>query len=108
MKIINLTPHTVNDLDSHNKFIPSGTVVRVDVSRQCVYISEEGVRFYAPSFGEVINLPEQQEGVSLIVSAMVRAALPNRRDLISPGTLARNDAGEVIGCFGFDCNFDLI
>lgn len=108
MKIINLTPHTVNDIDSHNKFAPSGTVARVDVSRQCTLITEDGVKFYVPSFGDVVNLPEEQEGVALIVSAMVRTALPNRRDLISPSLLARNEAGEVIGCYGFDSNFVLI
>lgn len=108
MNIINLTPHTVHDFDSNNKFLPSGTVARVSVSRQCVFISEDGIKFYSPSFGEVVNLPHEKEGVALIVSAMVRNALPNRRDLISPGPLERNDAGEVIGCCGFDSNFVLI
>ncbi len=50
------------------------------------------------TFGDVVDLPEERPDTFLIVSAMVRSALPNRKDLASPGDLIRNDQGVVIGC----------
>jgi hypothetical protein len=50
------------------------------------------------TYGQVIDLPDQQEGVLLVVSALVRAALPGRRDLASPADLVRDTVGRVLGC----------
>jgi hypothetical protein len=36
--------------------------------------------------------------VYYIVSAMVRAALPDRKDLLVPSQQVRDDAGRVVGC----------
>jgi hypothetical protein len=113
MKFVNLTPHVITLIDGPT-FAPSGSVARVKVSRRLVCLTEvdgtdnPNIRFFAPSFGEVEGLPEKLEGVALIVSAMVRNALPDREDLISPGNLERDKDGNVIGCDGFDWNFDLI
>ena len=54
----------------------------------------------APVFGEVVDLPEPQEGVLYIVSMLVAARAQNRTDLVSPGRQLRNEAGQVIGCAG--------
>ena len=54
----------------------------------------------APVFGEVVDLPEPQEGVLYIVSMLVAARASNRTDLVSPGRQLRNEAGQVIGCAG--------
>ena len=54
----------------------------------------------APVFGEVVDLPEEQEGVLYIVSMLVVARAQNRNDLVSPGCQLRNEAGQVIGCAG--------
>ena len=54
----------------------------------------------APVFGEVVDLPEPQEGVLYIVSMLVAARASNRTALVSPGRQIRNDAGQVIGCAG--------
>jgi len=117
MKFINLTPHTIKITDGQNNgpwYPASGQVARVQVTRQTVLILEDekepwhSTRIYSPSFGEVEGLPEKQPGVMLIVSALVRNALPDRDDLVSPGNLVRNEHGEVIGCDGFDSNYPLI
>ena len=75
----------------------------------CEYIKVDkkvdGIDLYRPVFGEVTGLPEYEEGVYLLVSAMVREALPLRSDLVSLGQLLRDDNGNVIGCLGLVGNF---
>ena len=44
------------------------------------------------------EIDDEQPDVLLIVSAMVRQALPDRKDLASPGDLVRDENGAVIGC----------
>jgi hypothetical protein len=97
---INLTPHAIS-LNDGRSFAPSGTVARVsagfttiidDISRQ--------------SFGEVTGLPAPEEGVRLIVSALVLSALAGSRpDVVAPATghpdCVRNDKGHIVSvpCF---------
>ena len=49
------------------------------------------------------NLPEPKEGVFYIVSAMVKALRPDRKDLLAPNTGAakRNEKGHIISVPGF-------
>lgn len=108
----NLTPHEVKI------FKLNGTAPDLDVVIEagesiarvlCEYVKVdkkvEGVDLYRPVFGEVTGLPEYSEGVYLLVSAMVREALPLRHDLVSPGQLLRDGDGNVIGCLGLVGNF---
>ena len=108
-----LTPHevkifklngTVPDLDVVIE--ASDTIARVS----CEYIKVDkrvdGIDLYRSVFGEVTGLPEYSEGVYLLVSTMVREALPLRNDLVSPGQLLRDDDGNVIGCLGLVGNFN--
>ena len=60
----------------------------------------EGIDIYEVVYGEVTGLPEFKEGVYYVVSAMVRQALPERKDLLSPGQLIRNEEGQPVGCLG--------
>lgn len=108
----NLTPHevkifklngTVPDLDLVIE--ASDLVARVSCEYQKVDKTVEGVDLYRTVFGEVTGLPEYEEGVYLLVSAIVREALPLRSDLVSPGQLLRDDDGNVIGCLGLVGNF---
>lgn len=109
----NLTPHevciyklngTVPDLDV---VIDAGEeVARVNCEYVKVDKTVEGVNLYRTVFGEVTGLPDYEEGVYLLVSTMVREALPLRKDLVSPGQLLRNDEGQVIGCLGLVGNFN--
>lgn len=101
--ILNLTPHAVNVIREDNTTLtiaPSGTVARVSQMRE--QIGEvEGIPINVSKFGEVVDLPEQQEGVFLIVSRLVISALPDREDLIVPDDLVRDDQGRIIGCRSF-------
>lgn len=108
----NLTPHEVK-IFKLNGTVPDLDVVieaGEEVARvSCEYVKVdkkvEGVDMYRTVFGEVTGLPEYSEGTYLLVSAMVREALPLRSDLVSPGQLLRNDDGNVIGCLGLVGNF---
>lgn len=103
----NLTPHevkiyklngTVPDLDVVIE--AGGAVARVSCEYIKVDKKVEGIDMYRTVFGEVTGLPDYEEGVYLLVSTMVREALPLRSDLVSPGQLLRDNDGNVIGCLG--------
>ena len=95
--IINLTPHTINVINSVT-LPPSGEVARVEmVSSPTEPI--EGIPSVRTEWGEVANLPEPVEGVVLLVSGMVAQAVP-REDVVSPGELVRDEQGRPIGCRG--------
>ena len=100
-RFVNLTPHEVNigDLD----FPASGTVARVVVEHQEIG-EHAGVPLLVGSYGEVSNLPEPEEGVLYIVSAAVRTALPERKDLGSPAHLVRDEEGRIVGCLALEIN----
>lgn len=76
-----------------------GEPIRVSCESRKVDVVE-GVDIYENIYGEVTGLPEYEEGVYYVVSAMVRQALPHRKDLLSPGQLIRNEAGQPVGCLG--------
>ncbi len=82
MKFVNLTPHAVR-LNDGTEFPPSGVVARVSSSFSS--FDEDGVASVV--YGEAEGLPDPQEGVLYIVSAMVLSAMAGRRsDLVAPAT----------------------
>jgi hypothetical protein len=108
VKFINLTPHTINIFDEGGKeqvlsTPPSGTIARCTVEN--IKIDEKkGIPLFKSSFGEVIDLPDPKDGTIYIVSMLIRSALPNRKDLASPGQLLRDEDGRPIGCKGLSVN----
>ena len=105
MKIVNCTPHVLNII-TDSKVIdlaPSGINPRVSVKSELsesILISGTEVPVYQDTYGELNDLPEQQEGTFLVVSRLVAAAAKGRNDLLVPGALIRNEAGQPIGCKG--------
>lgn len=100
-QFINLTPHTIN-LNNGESLPASGTVARVSAGFS--EFDENGV--CVQTFGEVEGLPPQREGVFLVVSALVLAALKgSRSDVVAPATghpaCVRNDKGQVASVPGF-------
>ena len=117
-RLINLTPHAIDvrstrqgyplsDTDergddcTYDTIPPSGTVARVSV----VYTPAEsvgGLQCVSAAYGAPIDLPDYEDGVYLIVSSMVAAALVDggRRtaDILTPGQAVRDPAGRVVGC----------
>ena len=111
IKLVNKTPHVLNLVTedgariSLEPVLPTPRVSSSSVKTATSMISDEnGIEHTivreAPVFGEVVDLPEPQEGVLYIVSMLVAARASNRTDLVSPGRQLRNEAGQVIGCAG--------
>ena len=101
MKFINLTSHTINEVTTGLAIPPSGRVARVKAST-IKSAEHAGVPIYSSTFGAVEGLPEPQTDVIYIVSALALNAVPtNRTDVVSPGSLQRNEYNQPIGCCGF-------
>lgn len=104
MKIVNLTPHVVNVVgEGACTLPPSGQVARVSSTTTEVR-RVNGIPCSAVSYGKVEGLPEPEEGTLYVVSALVRAAVPHRTDVASPGELVRDNDGKPIGCRGLAVN----
>lgn len=105
--VINLTPHDIHLLGTDGTvlevFQASGKVARGNEQRSFVK-QVLNCRLSKVEYGNVQDLPEYQEGVYYIVSALLRASLPDRKDLWSPDEQVRDEAGRVIGCRGFVVN----
>lgn len=104
MKIINLTPHSLTLVGGNGalEVPPSGTVARLAVTRTAlspVVIDGVTLAVNLPVMGDVTDLPSAVDGVILVVSALVAGAV-NRSDVMSPGELIRDNAGNVIGARG--------
>jgi hypothetical protein len=101
-KLVNLTPHAVV-LSGGPSLPPSGSIAR------CSQVSSpagefEGIPLSRTVFGAVEGLPEPAPGVMFLVSALVRGAVPHRKDVASPGELVRDPEGRVVGCKGLIVN----
>jgi hypothetical protein len=100
----NLTEkHTVTLLDrSTNEavrvFPNEGTSIRVHQVVESLEVVD-GVPITRNTYGPTVNLPPREEGVLLIVSALVLTANPDRDDLICPNESARGPNGQIIGCY---------
>jgi hypothetical protein len=99
-RLINLTPHTV--VLAGLEIPPSGIVARVEehVTRVgTLAIGEHEIPLVAKRFGEIINLPEREDGVLYVTSALVAQAAwaIGRTDVVHPGDLVRDAEGRVIG-----------
>ena len=102
MKLKNFTPHNVVIVINDTKIvIPSDGIARVTETKTATpSIDVDGVviETFVSAFGEVENLPPQEDGVMVIVSAMVASAAKDRNDLLVPGELVRDNDGNIIGC----------
>lgn len=106
VEIRNFTPHTVNLLDSEERqtfTFPSDGNARCTQSVEFVE-NLCGIRITETAFGEVQDLPDEQEGVMYIVSRLVRQALPDRNDLLVPNEIVRDENGNIAGCLSLARN----
>ena len=107
MRVINLTPHTVNVKVAgfQVSIEPSGPIARVETheTRIAERFLGEGVHglqvpIIERCFGNVEGLPEPEPDTIYLVSSMVLAAVPDRTDVFAPDTgesAERNDAGHI-------------
>ena len=102
MLFVNLTPHAIVVVGGPT-LPPSGVVARCATTSTPAG-EHEGVPLVRTVYGPVSGLPEPQPGVMFVVSGMVRAAVPGRQDVASPGDLVRDEVGAVVGCKGLVIN----
>ena len=108
MKLINLTPHSINIY--HNDELicslePSGTVARVKsekVTVGVVNINGYDVNIVKTVFGDLEGLPEPEEGTIFVLSTIAAQAAVSagRTDVVSPDTfdgVIRDAQGKIIG-----------
>ena len=103
MQIKNLTPHEIVLFVGEEKITiaPEGIIPRCSVEQQQITeitIDGKKIPIMKTSFGQVENLPEEKEGVFLIVSRAVAEACPDRNDLLIPNDAVRDENGRIIGC----------
>ena len=113
--LVNLTPHAVlydggcvdgdGRRDQEALLPPDGRVARVGIeSRQekPLQYGAIGIPIRSTVPGKVEGLPPPANGTIYVVSGMVLAAIPDdRRDVVAPGELVRDDQGRPVGCLGF-------
>lgn len=126
MKLVNLTPHTINiyrvadlvelgkpgsnqwglpygDAPQPIRVLPSegtpATAPRVAVNHVPAG-AVDGVPCWRAEFGQPYNLPAPVEGTVYIVSALVASAAPDRKDLATVLGGVKDTAGRICGCVG--------
>jgi len=99
-EVVNLTPHPINI--GGIVIQPSGQVARVaevGEPRGVIELGSIRIPVITKRFGEVEGLPEPQDGVIYIVSALTAQAAwaAGRTDVFCPGDLIRDESGRVVG-----------
>lgn len=119
MKIINCTPHVVTILHyscvQYNplrksfdlvgeksvlrEFLPSGIVPRCQTKEKNKGLID-GVPVMTIEFGSIDDLPPEEPGTMLIVSALVANAgrTQGREDLLVPARVVRDAESRIVGC----------
>lgn len=100
--LINMTPHAVGIVDGQNNLVMTipacGNMIRLKTSTVSAGFEVNGVPVTKTVFGEPEGLPEHVEGTYIIVSQLVKSALPERKDLLVPAEVVRDSSGNILGC----------
>jgi hypothetical protein len=104
-QIKNLTPHPIHLLDTDNKILrtfESEGLVRLKSNTVSAGFTVDECPITRTEFGNPEGLPDQVlNDYYFIVSQLVKSALPERKDLIVPAEVVRDDKGNIIGCKSF-------
>lgn len=117
--LVNLTPHEIKIRSINGSTLtlpPSGEVARLSTATPAANIHEkypigvrnvtivDNIQVRTPIVQCIIGLPDPKDDVAYVVSLVVRQAVPERLDVLSPGELIRNEAGQPVGCDGLHAN----
>lgn len=115
MAIVNRTPHPIRilDMQTHTLLLELPAAKARDLARvevepiKCMAIREPGkqvVPVCSQRWGDIVGLPDQKRGEFHVVSCVVAAAAccngRGAADLLVPGELVRDKAGNVVGAAG--------
>jgi hypothetical protein len=117
--LINATPHDINimldddcevTITSNVNSMFDNRKVEITPDNLCLRCNEiiesqdhvlsKHIPVISKKFTDIVGLPEEKPGVFYIVSLVVANAgkTLGRKDLLIPGTVVRNDKGQIIGC----------
>lgn len=103
MKFVNLTPHPITLVEGEQSTLypVDGPAPRLAVEREALGKIGD-ISIVRSTMGEPAGLPEPQEGVIVIVSALVaeHPSVSTRTDLAYPGEAIRADDGKIVGAKG--------
>ena len=112
MRLINLTPHTVNIYDDDGSLVmsiePSGQVLRLP-TRAYAAGDIDNIPLVRLTYEAPEDLPEPKEGTVYIVSSIMLEPLKDmgRTDFVAPdtsvGSVVRDDDGRIIGVKRLQC-----
>jgi len=96
--VINLTPHPVTVAGV--VYPPSGKPARCKETTEATteiggHVVKTGFQYVEP------DLPEQEDGVLLVVPIVVAQAARDRKDLIFPIDQIRDEQGRIVGAGAF-------
>lgn len=101
----NLTPHDIHIYDTSGKHCVYVVTAQGNPAR-CEEIQEDlsklklekiQLSLKCISYGEVTNLPDPQENTFYIVSTLVAQNAINRKDLLVPVDIVRDENGKILG-----------
>ena len=100
--VLNKTPHSVNIVNEKNQVIKvyerGESLIRLAVKTVKDEPLFDGTPTSRTEFGKPEGLPDFKEDTFYIVSQLVKNALPDRKDLLVPAEVVRDDEGNIIGC----------
>ena len=104
IKIVNLTPHPIRFIGENGGVIltvESSGVARAAQTREMIGSADLGTNSIPINhckYGAVEGLPDPENGVVYVVSALTAQAVPNRSDVFITDDAVRDESGRVIGC----------
>jgi hypothetical protein len=103
MKFLNLTPHVITIVTGEESRVcpVEAPAPRLEVERFELGVVG-GIPIVRSTMGNPIGLPDPQDGIILIVSALVaeHPSLVYRTDLAYPGEAIRDNSGKIVGAKG--------
>lgn len=102
-RIRNCTPHAIDIWDEDGRRIlrtipRSGAIARLRETNEPVGVVDGDVPVSRTTYGEPYDLPDPEPDTLLIVSVLVKSAVPDRNDLVVPVKLVRDEEGHIVGC----------
>jgi hypothetical protein len=101
-KILNYTHHPVSIITGTGTVeIPRHGMARASTSRRVkgyLQYSDKSIPINETMFGDVIGLPDEEDGTIIIVSGIAANAIRNRDDLFVVDEPVRDGNGTIVGC----------
>lgn len=104
MKFVNLTNHIIHEATTNTIIYPSGKIARIKTLTH-THAQYAGIPIYKSNLGVIQGLPKPKKDTVYIVSSLALNTVPkNRKDVVAPGNVIRDNKGNPVSCIGFKIN----